>query len=216
MKISKSIVVSLILIFLLAINTSSQVSQSENPTTQSASKFTQINDRISVEEAQICTITLYNQIQNVYSPCIYYDNRTLCLNTTGPNTDCSFGQDLLNMTCYMGQITVAKNRTECKSNNDFIISINKGNTIIKKQIDSSAWGPCIYSNENDCLIVTCQSKYDGANDGHFHGCSGGTTCQKFRICNGEIKVFYKNSREDFVETDPTFYLPKLEIREAGK
>ena len=91
---------------------------------------------------------------------------------------------------------------------------------MKKQIDFSDWGPCIYSQENiggnSCLIVTCQSIYDGANDGQFHGCKGGTSCQRFEICDDSIKTFYKNSRESFVEDDPSFHLSKLAIGEAPK
>lgn len=100
--------------------------------------------------------------------------------------------------------------------NKFVVSLTKGGVVEKKEIDFSAWGVCVNSTENNCLIVTCQSKYDGANDGQFHGCKSGTTCQKFQICDNSIRTFYKNSRNDFVSEDPTFHLPKLAYREAGE
>ena len=122
----------------------------------------------------------------------------------------------INFRCKVKDITVKNNRTECNPQNKLVISIDKGISIAKQEIDFSQWGACIYNSENNCLIVTCQSIYDGANDGNFHGCEGGTSCQRFEICKDGIRTFYKNSRSDFVEYDPTFHLPKLEIKEVGK
>lgn len=155
-------------------------------------------------------------MQDVYGDCIYYHNYTDCINTSGPNTDCSLKQDKWNFRCKIGENIVTRNRTECKPDDKFIISIDKGVAVLKKQIDFSDWGPCIYNEENTCLIVTCVSLYDGAHEGQFIDCRGGKSCQKFEICDDSIDVFYKNSREDFVETDPSFYLPKLVLEEVAE
>lgn len=199
MKISKSIILFL-LIGLLALAVTSQISQ--------------VTSIINVEEQQTCTTSFYDEIQNIYGNCIYYHNYTSCLNTSGPNTGCSLQQTQKNFTCKIGQLTFTRNATECKPLNKFLISINKGAIVEKKEIDFSNWGVCVYDTENDCLIVTCQSIYDGANDGQFHGCTGGTSCQKFQICDNKIKVLYKNSRKDFVMEDPTFYLSELALKEV--
>ena len=202
MKISKTIALVMFSIALLALAVASQISQ--------------VTDKISVEEVKTCNTVFYDEVQNIYGKCIYYYNYTSCLNTSGKNTDCSINQKAFNFTCKTGEVIVNKNKTDCQPPSKFIVFVTKGTATEKKEIDFSSWGPCIYSTENSCLIVTCQSIYDGANDGQFHGCKGGTSCQKFQICDDKIKVFYKNSREDFVEYDPTFYLSKLALKEVTK
>ena len=64
--------------------------------------------------------------------------------------------------------------------------------------------------------MTCVSFYDGAHKGKFTNCNGGKSCQKFQFCDDKVKVFYKNSRDDFVEEDPTFYISKLAMNGVGK
>ena len=221
MKINKVLVLAIFLVSALAITVASQISQVAS---------------ISIEEKQDCTITYYNQTENVYDyvtrerdaygNCKYFSNFTLCLNTSGPNTDCSAQQRIYNFSCITGKesyqsyevtdnLIVLKNRTDCHTNS-YLVSVDKGSAIVKKEIDFSSWGACIYNAENNCLIVTCQSIYDGANDGQFHGCKSGTSCQKFIICDDKVQVFYKNSRNDFVAEDPTFHLSKLALKEAGQ
>jgi hypothetical protein len=174
----------------------------------------QVTDTIVLEKKETCTTELYDEVQDVYSTCVYYNNYTDCLNTSGLNTACSPKQDTYSFQCKTGEKTVQKSRTECKPNDEFIISIDKGTVALKKQIDFSDFGPCIYEEENNCLIITCQSKYDGANDGKFHGCKSGTSCQKFEICDNSIKTLYKNSREDYAEEDSSFFLDKLSLKEV--
>jgi len=200
------------IVALLSIGVLSQLS----PISNIISKTTQVTPTISLEERDTCTTSFYDEVQDVIGICTYYHNYTSCLNTSGPNTGCSLQQDLSNFQCKTGETIIPKNKTECRPNDEFIISINQGAATLKKQIDFSDWGPCIYEAQNSCLIVTCQSIYDGANDGKFHGCKGGTSCQKFEICDSSIKTLYKNSREDFVEEDESFHLSKLAIAEAAK
>ena len=111
---------------------------------------------------------------------------------------------------------IGKDKTECKPNDEFIISIDRGAATLKKQIDFSDWGPCVYEEQNSCLVVTCVSRYDGAHRGQFTDCKGGKSCQRFEICDNSIKTFYKNSREDFVADDPSFHLNKLSVKEVSK
>lgn len=202
MKIKIFIALIILLISLLALTTASQISQ--------------VTNSISLEELQTCTTNFYDEIQPIYGNCINYYNYTGCLNTSGPNTDCSLQQSQINFSCRTGELIVAKNSTECKPDNKFTVTIDKGTKIEKKEIDFSDWGACINYTENGCLIVTCQSRYDGANDGQFHGCKGGTSCQKFEICDNKVKTFYQNSRAGFVENDPSFYLNKLPLAEVTK
>ena len=212
----KNIKISIVVLVIAALLSITALSQIQNPLTSIVTKNSQITPSISLEQKDTCTTTFYDEVQDVYENCIYYYNYTSCLNTTGPNTACSLKQDQITFQCKTGEITVAKNSTECKPNDEFIISIDQGAAVLKKQIDFSDWGPCVYEAQNSCLIVTCQSIYDGANDGKFHGCKPGTSCQKFEICDNSIKTLYKNSREDYVESDPTFHLGKLALMEVTK
>ena len=205
-----------VLVLVIAVVLSLTALSQLNPITNTASKIYPITSTISLEEKDICTTSFFNDVQDVYSNCVYYYNYTSCLNSSGPNTACSLEQNQYNFKCKTGETTATSNKTECRPNNNFVISIDKGNAILKKQIDFSDWGPCIYSTENNCLIVTCVSNEDGAFKGQFTDCKGGKSCQKFVICDDSIKTFYKNSREDFVESDPTFFLNKLAIQEVGK
>ncbi len=182
--------------------------------TSIASKTNQITPTISLEEKETCTTTFYDEVQNVYGTCVDYYNITSCLNSSGPNTGCSSQPGSRNFSCKTGQATVTKNSTDCTPNDNFIISIDDGTAVLKRQIDFSTWGPCIYNEENNCLIVTCVSNDDGAFRGKFTDCKGGKSCQRFEICDSSIKTLYKNSREGFSENDPSFYLNKLAVQEV--
>ncbi len=202
MKISKSLVVVLFLIILFAIIVTSQIS----PATT-----------INVEALQTCTTNFYDEVQNIYGNCIYYSNYTSCLNSSGPNTDCSLQQAQINFTCKTGEVTTTKNTTACNPLNKFIVSINTSSTTEKKEIDFSSWGVCINSTENGCLAITCGTLKGGsARNGIFNGCDGGKSCQRFLFCQDGIKVLYKASRNDFVEYDPTFHLSPLALKEVGQ
>lgn len=202
MKIKKVLVLILLAVSLVAFSVLSQISQ--------------VTDKISIEEKQRCTTNFYDEIQNIYGNCIHYYNYTSCLNSSGPNTACSLQQTQINFTCKTGQLIFTRNTTDCKPLNKFVVSINKGAVVEKKEIDFSAWGACINAIENGCLIVTCVSHEDGAFKGQFTNCKGGKSCQRFEICNNSIRVFYKNSRNEFVESDPTFYIDPLTMKEVGQ
>jgi len=209
-----------IAIFVIAILLSIGALSQSSPLSKIVSKISQITPTISLEERDTCATVFYDEVQDVIGTCIYYHNYTSCLNTTGPNTACSSKQDQIGSQCKTGQVTVPKNRTECKPNDEFIISIDQGAATLKKQIDFSDWGPCVYSqetiNSNSCLVVTCVSLYDGAHQGKFIDCKGGKSCQRFELCDNSVKTLYKNSREDFVEQDDSFHLSKLALTEVAK
>lgn len=204
--------VMFVIAILLSIVALSQLS----PITNIVSKINQVTPTISLEEKETCITSFYDEVQEIYGDCIYYNNYTSCLNTSGPNTACSIQQNTWNFRCKTAENIVTNNITECKPNKEFIISIDQGTAVLKKQIDFSDWGPCVYNVENSCLIVTCVSNDDGAFKGQFTDCKGGKSCQRFEICDNSIKTLYKNSREDFVADDPSFFVSKLALGEVAK
>src|SRR3989338_8606857 len=76
--------------------------------TYSNSKTAQITSTISLEGKDTCTTTFYDEVQTLYDTCVYYQNYTSCVNTTGPNTDCSLVQDANEFGCDRGKITVTR------------------------------------------------------------------------------------------------------------
>lgn len=188
-----------------------------NPITNTATVKNQITPTISIDEDEICTTSFFNNIQDVYSNCVYYANYTSCLNTSGPNTACSFNQSQWDFKCKTGETSIISNKTECRPSNKFTVSIKHGAFIESKELDFSSWGVCIAENENSCAAVICGSQHGGsAVNGAFNGCDGGKSCQKFLFCKDGIKALYKASRSDFAEQDPTFHLSKLELKKVGK
>lgn len=179
------------------------------------SQISQVTNTISVEDVKTCTTSSYDERQNVYGNCLYYYNYTSCLNLSGPNTDCSANQNIYNFSCKTGEIITNKNTTQCGPPTKFIVSIDHGNSIDKKELDFSAWGVCVKTTENNCLAITCGTLKGGsARNGIFNGCDGGKSCQKFLFCQDSIKVLQKASRDNFVEIDPTYHLPELAIKEV--
>ena len=203
MSINKNVVLSLLLISLLALTVSSQNSKSKST--------------ISVEEAKSCSAVFYDEYVSIIQNCAYYKNYTSCLNNSGPNTNCIPKQDKLNFKCETAKSKIKRNSTQCSPLNKFTVSVNKANSVEKKEIDFSNWGACIQGIEDNCIAITCGSEHGGsAVNGAFNGCDGGKSCQKFIFCDGKTKVLYKASRSDFVEEDPTYHLTKLGYREVTK
>ena len=204
MKIKKVLVLALLIVSVLALTVASQISQ--------------VTSTISVEELKDCTISYYNNTENVYGYVTKTrETRGLCLNPLNLSYyPCVNGTESYQSYEIVGSQIVLKNQTDCISRNSYVISIDKKGVIDKKEIDFSDFGPCIYNTENNCLVVTCVSKYDGAHNGQFTDCRGGKSCQKFVICDDNIKVYYRNSRENFAENDPTFYLPQLALKGVGQ
>ena len=124
--------------------------------------------------------------RNVYENCVNYHNYTLCLNTTGANTDCSQEQLIYNVTCVIGtesyqnyekvsEQVVQKSKTTCNKEG-YTIDI-AGAT---KKINFSKAG---YYCSLDGNIITCDSVHDGNGDGK---CKSGETCIKFEITSKGI------------------------------
>ena len=220
MKVNKFILLLLFVIALLALTVASQITHG-NPHSQAeaSSKITKATEKISVEEPQDCTITYYNQTENVYGNVTRTRTKyNKCFDSINQSYyDCANGtEDYLSYEIVGSQISL-KNNTNCASKNSYIISIDKGGVNSKKEIDFSNWGVCVQNTENDCLAVTCGTLKGGsARNGIFNGCDGGKTCQKFLFCEDGTKVLYKSSRNEFIEEDPSFHLSKLALKEAGQ
>jgi len=75
------------------------------------------------------------------------------------------------------------------------------------KIEFKEWGECSYEKQDEKIIVICDSKTDGDNDGI---CKSGESCVKFVISQNDVKRYVKNSKDEFTEDDKSFYLKKLD------
>ena len=175
------------------------------------SKITQITTDISLEEIKDCKTSYWEETMDVYGTCTNTNIVTICddepLNTTCHTEDRSY-----NYSCKTGTNTIQKSKEECEDR-EIKLVIDKLTGLEKYDLNYGEWGKCSYTTEQDTLIITCDSKYDGNNDGI---CQSGESCTQFRITKDNIQKLMKNSRDDFVEDDKTFFLEKLELEAVPK
>ena len=200
MKTSKVIVVALfVLLFAFAV------------TSQRAT--------ITAQENQDCTTTYYNSTEPVYG----YVTKTRdsigsCYNPANSSYyPCVNGTETYQNYEVTGYLTVLRNNTVCHQKS-FVVTTTRALSTERKEIDFSHWGVCVQSgNENGCITILCGSQHGGsAVNGAFNGCDGGKSCKKFLFCEDGIKVFVKGSQPDFVQADPTYHLPALDVKEVGQ
>lgn len=202
MKAKKALVLAMLIIGLLAVTVTSQISQNS----------------ISSEEKQDCTITFYNETQKTYGNVTRTrDTYGVCFNPSNQsNYLCVNGTESYQNYEVINTNIVLNNTTSCKTYS-YLVSITQGLETKKKEVDFSNWGVCVNSTEDNCLVITCGTLKGGsARNGIFNGCDGGKSCQKFVFCLDNTQVLYKAARGNFVREDPTFQLDKLAYKEVGQ
>src|SRR3989344_462223 len=202
MKVNKAVVISLIFIVLAAIFVFSQ----------------SIGTTLSVEQKQDCTTTYYNVDEPVYDYATRAkDTYGTCFNSeNSSHYRCVNGTEDYQVYERTGTQTVLRNNTDCKTTS-FVVSVDKGLVTDRKEIDFSSWGVCVQKEENDCIVVLCGTQRGGsAWKGEFIGCDGGKQCKKFLFCGNEVKVYEKGSGPEFLNEDPTYRLPSLNLKEVGQ
>lgn len=101
--------------------------------------------------------------------------------------------------CFAGWQTVQKTKKVCTT---------KGYVIKDKiQLDTDKY-ECSITEDSDDVIVTCDSRYDGNGDGK---CTSGESCMKFVIDGEEVSRSEKNSRDNFIEEDESFFLERASV-----
>ena len=194
------IVLALVSISLIAITATSQLQSSS----------------VSFEEKQNCNTFYYTEKEDTYTD-VTRERKTFgnCFNeNNNSNYICETGTETYLSHERTGQTDVQKSREECKPNK-IVITTNKLLSTEKKEIDFSSYGVCVQENENGCIAVICGTLKGGsARNGIFNGCDGGKQCQKFLFCEDGDRVLFKGSLGSFVEDDPTFRLPKLQLKKV--
>ena len=200
---NKKIILFVCMLVLLAL---SLVAYSVSKITQ-----TQVTNDISLKKIEDCKTIYWEETMDVYGTCTQTNIVTICddepLNTTCHTEDRSY-----DYRCKTGTNTIPKSREECKDK-EMQLTIDKLTGIEEYSLNYAEWGKCSYTTEQDTLIITCDSKTDGNNDGI---CKPGESCIQFRVTKDSIQRFEKNSRYDWIENDETFFLEKLELEEVPK
>lgn len=216
MRIKKSLVIAIAFVAVLAIAAMSQINDSDK---KEQYKITNITDKITLEEKQECITVHYNKTVNVYGN-VTKTNYTYgtCFNSTNQTYyQCVNSTEQYQSYEVINQAIQEKSKDNCESRNSFIVTVNRNNEVVKKEVDFSRYGVCIQEKENECVAIICGTLEGGsARNGIFNGCDGGKYCQKFLFCDSETKVLYKGFRENFEKADPAFQLPKGEIKEVSK
>lgn len=202
MKINKTLVLAVLIIGIFAITVASQIQENS----------------VSAEEKQYCTVTFYNETNNVYGNVTRTrDTYGICFNPANQsNYPCVNGTEQYQNYEVVDTQIILRNITNCQITS-YMVSINKSSVIEKKEVDFSSWGVCVKSTENDCIAITCGTLKGGsARNGIFNDCDRGKSCQKFLFCPDGVQTFYKAARGDFVAEDPTFQLSPLAVKEVGQ
>ena len=168
------------------------------------SEAIQVADGISLEEVKDCKTVYWNETENTYGNCIRYYNITFCEDDP-LNTSCYIQEKSYNYTCLTDTKTVEKNKEICRDK-EFQFTIDKPLKVETYKLEYGDWGMCTYMPGDEVLTITCDSRYDGNNDGI---CTSGESCILFIVTKNRVDRYVKNSRDDFVIHDESFFLPKL-------
>ena len=172
----------------------------------SGSKTTKVTDDITLEDIQECSAVFWNEEEPLYGTCTKESAIQVCEDEPF-NTSCTTEQRSYEYACKTGVNTIQKSREECKDK-EMQVTVAKPTGDEKYKIEYGDWGKCSYAGQGEGILVTCDSKYDGNNDGI---CQSGETCAQFRINKGGMHKVMKNSRHDFVEEDESFFLEELNV-----
>lgn len=175
----------------------------------SLSTLINVTDDISLEKLQDCNTVYWNESTHIIGNCIRYYNTTIC-DDEPFNTSCYIGEKSYNYSCRIGTKVVEKNKEVC-TEKEFQFTVTRLPKDEKYRLEYGQWGKCSYEADGETLVVTCDSMYDGNNDGI---CSSGESCIQFQITKDGTQRFVKNSREDYAIQDETFFLEKLGLEEV--
>lgn len=172
----------------------------------SKSSETEITDDISLEEVKDCEMLHWTETEPVYGTCENSYDAIVC-DDEPLNTSCYTKEEIYEYECKTGEKEVEKSKEVCR---DAEMKVTLFETE-EYSLEYGEWGKCSYTTEDETLVITCDSKYDGNNDGI---CQPGESCMQFRVANDKIQRLEKNSRLDFIEEDNTFFLDKLSMEEV--
>lgn len=170
------------------------------------SKAIQVTDDISLEDIKDCKTVYWDETQDIYGTCTHKYTEIVC-DDPPLNTSCHEEERIYEYSCKTGTKKVQKSKEVCRDK-EIQLTIDELTKTETYKLEYGEWGKCSYETEGQTLIITCDSKYDGDNNGI---CKPGESCIQFRVTKDGIQRFEKNSRYDWVEDDDTFFLDRLNV-----
>lgn len=197
-KVFLSIFISLVLVFSVFVVAENIFSEktTKKPITglvQAGSPANSLLDTITRIES--CRDIPYEEEERVYGDCTKSKTDTIC-DDYPLNKSCHDETREVTYRCLKETRIVQKIRKDCTTTG-FII-----NDAIK--LNTQNYG-CSVEETNNKMTIICDSKYDGNADGI---CKSGESCMKFVFDGTQISTYEKNSRNDFVESDQSFFLER--------
>ena len=162
-----------------------------------------LTDDIGLEEVKDCKTTYWQEEEPVHGICTDTHTETVC-DDEPLNTSCYIQKNSYNYSCITEYQTVQKSREICKDK-EILLTVD---ALITKnyKLEYGEWGKCSYEAEGEAVVILCDSRLDGNNDGI---CQPGESCIKFIVTKDGVQRLFRNSRNDFVEDDETFRQEKL-------
>lgn len=147
-----------------------------------------------VEEIKDCATIQFQEMENVYGTCT--QNVLQC--NGADNSSCATVEEQYQ--CKTGEQQVTKSYQQCKTVG---LRINNGQKIV--ELDTKEYA-CSTQESGTQIIVTCDSVYDGNGDGQ---CKSGESCQRIVINGTSIAKSEKNSEEDYLADDTSYFMPEV-------
>lgn len=170
------------------------------------------NNKISLTQVNDCETIEWETEELVYGTCKQEYTTTIC-DDPPINKSCHEETEYYEYQCQTGTNKIPHSERVCTPK-AFEITKELGATVTEKgRINFKEWGKCSYEAGEDNIIIICDSKHDGNNDGI---CQSGESCVKFVITQDKVQRFLKNSQEGFTAEDESFFLEKLDYEVMAK
>ncbi|MBI4738196.1 hypothetical protein HY772_01315 [Candidatus Woesearchaeota archaeon] len=151
-----------------------------------------IVESLRVQKIDYCANTSWLENQTLYGNCTNERVWQVC-DDAPLNLSCQWFSENYTRTCTVGYKTVAKMDSVCHTTD---VIADK----IKFAVENYG---CSTQEDGTNVIVVCDSKYDGNGDGV---CQSGESCLKYVVNGNTYEKFEKNSRDDFVASDKSFFV----------
>jgi len=161
----------------------------------------QITDNMALDKVSQCETIHWEETIDDFGTCTKNVNAKVCEDDP-INKTCHTETQTKEYRCYKGKKTAVKSKEICKDTK-MIVTTDKQRTL-----EYGDWGKCTHSSMGETLLIICDSKYDGNNDGI---CQSGESCVQFIVTKDSTQTLVRNSQDYFAESDESFFLEKLNL-----
>jgi hypothetical protein len=150
-----------------------------------------------IAELEDCKDLEYLSVKNLPEECI--DTREVIICDDEANTSCHTEKIEIRQECTKETRTEVVTKRECMQ-----IGYEIDDSLM---IDTTSY-KCMQETKESSQSILCDSIYDGNGDGI---CTSGESCIKYVFEEGLYKKYEKNSEEDFLDQDNSFFIESRDI-----